>query len=150
MRKINKGVIVHHTAGSIHDSVADIRRFHVEKRGYNDIGYHALISPDGHIAPGRPVWKVGAHCKWHNTGTLGLCFIGYYHPPLNQAVIPAQLKSAAVQIAEWASMYGFSPSLVFPHSKFGATACPGDRIRERIPEIIRMANAEFQKLKGGK
>lgn len=79
MRDINE-IIVHCTATrpdwwqgkSTSEKVDEIRRWHVEDRGWRDIGYHYLIDRDGTVAKGRPVEQVGAHCKGHNTGTIGI------------------------------------------------------------------------------
>jgi hypothetical protein len=148
MRKIDK-IIIHHTAGSLFDTVDDIRHFHIEKRGYNDIGYHAVVTPDGTVCAGRPAWKIGAHCKFHNTGSLGLSFIGFYHPPKNNKLSQLQINGAVQQLVQWCRSYNISPQAIYPHSKFGSTACPGDRIRERMPEIQRLVAAELQKQKIG-
>ena len=38
---------------SLADKVAEIRRWHVQQRGWRDIGYHWVIDRDGAVAPGR-------------------------------------------------------------------------------------------------
>ncbi|MDC2180798.1 N-acetylmuramoyl-L-alanine amidase, partial [Bacteroides thetaiotaomicron] len=40
------------------------------------IGYHFYITRDGEIHPGRPLEKVGAHCRNHNTHSIGICYEG--------------------------------------------------------------------------
>ena len=52
-----------------------ITRWH-RQRGWKGIGYHYLIDRDGTVAEGRPIEKVGAHVKGHNTGSVGVCLIG--------------------------------------------------------------------------
>jgi N-acetylmuramoyl-L-alanine amidase len=46
------------------------------KRGFNDIGYHFLVYLDGSVHAGRPIEKVGAHVAGHNTGTVGIAYVG--------------------------------------------------------------------------
>ena len=46
------------------------------KRGWKDIGYHYYITRDGQVHEGRPVWKIGAHCKDHNKHSIGICYEG--------------------------------------------------------------------------
>ena len=46
------------------------------KRGWKDIGYHYYITRDGQVHEGRPLWKVGAHCKDHNHHSIGICYEG--------------------------------------------------------------------------
>lgn len=83
MRRISE-IIIHCTAtrpewmeaNSTADKVAEIKRWHVDGNGWSDIGYHWLIDRDGTVAPGRPMERDGAHCKGHNTGTVGVSLIG--------------------------------------------------------------------------
>ena len=76
MRKINKHIIhCSDTPDDRHVTVDDIRAWHI-KRGWNDIGYHYIINRDGSLALGRPVEKIGAHCKGNNGDSIGTCLIG--------------------------------------------------------------------------
>lgn len=52
-----------------------IRKMHL-KRGFNDIGYHFVITTDGEVQPGRSLALTGAHVKCHNTDNVGICLIG--------------------------------------------------------------------------
>ena len=52
------------------------RRDHIRHRGFTDIGYHFYITRDGEIHRGRPLEKVGAHCKNHNRHSVGICYEG--------------------------------------------------------------------------
>ena len=52
------------------------RRGHIRHRGFTDIGYHFYITRDGEIHRGRPLEKVGAHCKNHNRHSIGICYEG--------------------------------------------------------------------------
>ena len=76
MRKINQ-IIVHCSATpeckNFHAN--DIDRWHKE-RGFDCIGYHYVIDLDGTIEKGRPIEKVGAHVKGHNSNSIGVCYIG--------------------------------------------------------------------------
>lgn len=76
MRPINLAV-VHCTATPEGKpfTVADIRRMHLA-RGFSDIGYHYLIGLNGEIWTGRPIEKIGAHVKGHNTGSVGISYVG--------------------------------------------------------------------------
>ena len=77
MREIDE-IILHCSAtpeGRHHD-VADIRRWHVDGRGWSDVGYHFCILLDGTVEAGRPVSRQGAHVKGHNKTSIGVCYIG--------------------------------------------------------------------------
>lgn len=56
-------------------SVETIRGWH-KGQGWNDIGYHWVVGLDGVPRPGRPEAQVGAHVSGHNTGTLGVVYVG--------------------------------------------------------------------------
>lgn len=75
-RTINE-VVVHcaATPEGKHFTVADIRAWH-KKRGWSDIGYHYVVYLDGSIQLGRPIGQIGAHVEGHNTGTIGIVYVG--------------------------------------------------------------------------
>lgn len=56
-------------------TVEDIRQWH-KARGFTDVGYHYIIYRDGRVMLGRPVGQIGAHVEGHNTGSIGICYIG--------------------------------------------------------------------------
>ena len=75
-RRIDK-IIVHCSAtpeGKDY-SVDTIRKWHLQ-RGFSDIGYHYIIYRDGSIHTGRDESVIGAHCKGHNSNSIGVCYIG--------------------------------------------------------------------------
>lgn len=73
-----KEIIIHctGTVPSTSTTVEAVRKYHKENNGWKDIGYHYLIYLDGSIHQGRPIDQVGAHCSGHNTGTIGICYVG--------------------------------------------------------------------------
>jgi len=77
MRKINK-IIVHCSATreGQNISVDTIRKWHVEGRGWTDIGYHFYIDLHGDIYKGRDIAKIGAHTKGYNRNSIGICYCG--------------------------------------------------------------------------
>jgi N-acetylmuramoyl-L-alanine amidase len=77
MRTID-AIVVHGawTLPSADIGAAEIRKWHTEGNGWNDIGYHYVIRRDGKIEEGRPVEKAGAHVAGHNETTIGVCLVG--------------------------------------------------------------------------
>lgn len=75
-RKV-KEIIVHCSAtkAGAEFTVEDIRRWH-KQQGWSDVGYHYVVYLDGSIHAGRSVDVAGAHCTGHNTGSIGICYIG--------------------------------------------------------------------------
>ena len=56
-------------------TIEDIRRWH-KQSGYSDIGYHYVVYRNGSVNDGRNVDVAGAHCKNHNSRSIGVCYIG--------------------------------------------------------------------------
>ena len=77
MRQIDK-IIVHCSATREGENfeVSEIRKWHVEGRGWSDIGYHFYIDINGKIWKGRNIDRTGAHCKNHNRNSIGVCYCG--------------------------------------------------------------------------
>ena len=134
MRKI-KEIIIHCSATKEgrNYTVADIDRWHRE-RGFFCIGYHFVIYRDGSIHVGRSVEEVGAHCKGHNTVSIGVCYIG----GLSQDGKPkdtrtpeqkAALKALIEQLKE-----EYPEAEVHGHNEFSAKACPCFDVKEEFGE----------------
>ena len=77
MREINT-IVVHCSATppNMDIGVNEIRKWHVEERGWTDVGYHYVIRRDGTVEEGRPVKRPGAHVKGHNSDSIGVCWVG--------------------------------------------------------------------------
>jgi N-acetylmuramoyl-L-alanine amidase len=77
MRAIDT-IIVHcsDTPTGMFCNAETIRRWHVDERGWDDIGYHFVILPDGTVEDGRPLETPGAHVSGHNSRSIGLCLVG--------------------------------------------------------------------------
>ena len=56
-------------------TVAQIRAMH-KAQGWADIGYHWIIRADGTPEAGRPEGIIGAHVEGHNTGSIGISYVG--------------------------------------------------------------------------
>lgn len=56
-------------------TVQDIDHWH-RQRGFDGIGYHYYITVDGTIWIGRPLSRIGAHCKGYNAHSIGICYEG--------------------------------------------------------------------------
>lgn len=83
-------MIFHHSL-SPDVSAAEIRRWHIA-RGWKDIGYHAVIHPDGRIEDGRDIDEIGAHAYGRNRDSIGVCLIGNFceDEPTLEAIQAAQ------------------------------------------------------------
>jgi hypothetical protein len=148
-------IVVHHTAtpNSADLSVAhayelsrNIQRFHMNGRGWSDIGEQLTISRGGHVMEGRNRslrailagrHAVGAQTLHHNSHTLGIENEGDYM----RTPVPAPLWSSLVSVCAWlCGRYGLNPyAAIVGHRDFNATDCPGDVLYARLPELRRAA-----------
>lgn len=142
-------IVVHHS-GSKDDnyssSLEAIRDFHVNHRGWNDIGYHLLIERvDGKpvLETGRNIYDDGAHCPGMNRKSIGLCFVGNFEIDYMDDDI---LEFGAHTLADLCIEYSIFPVRILPHNKAAlpghATACPGKnfpfiKMIKRVEELLR-------------
>lgn len=137
-------ITVHHTVGAqpldLEDGLQEmilIQRFHQQGRGWNDIGYHFLIDGAGRIYQGRPETMYGAHVRSLNKGNVGISLMGRFHEPRSQNPTPAQFDSL-VALSRWLTRaYGIDPATIAGHRDLGRTACPGDTLYPRLPDLRR-------------
>lgn len=161
-------LVIHHTAGSNSfrvgeeswaDRVRAIWSFHTITRGWGDIGYNYIISPDGTIYEGRAGGDnaVGFH-DTANYGSMGISLIGTY-----ESVDPSpEAQDSLVALLGWkanrndidplgkAYYYGCSISAYCqPYTPSGVlntitghryvtpnyTSCPGQRVVDLMPSI---------------
>ncbi len=144
---------LHHAACCSADNLEDgktqvlwIQDFHQNGRGWNDIGYHFLVDRSGNIYQGRPESVIGAHVGGANTGNIGVCLLGCYHPPETNCfeVMSDESKDAIIRLFGWLSdAYQQNPSVLLGHRDyFGTTSCPGDNVWYRLP-ILRIDIADY-------
>ena len=129
-RKINK-IIVHCSATQEgrHIDVDEIRRWHVEGRGWSDIGYHYVVYLDGTVVEGRPLKRPGAHVKGMNKNSIGVCYIGGVEAqrgPNNKWIAkdtrtPEQKEALENLLCELHQTYG---GTIHGHNEFARKSCP--------------------------
>ena len=134
MRKIDS-IILHCTStpeGKDY-SVAEIRRWHVVGNGWNDIGYHYIVHPDGSVDAGRPVEQIGAHCKGHNSTSIGVAYIGGMTADMKSpkdTMTEAQNASMVQLVRELMQRYRILSSKIYGHREFEQKACPSFDVQD--------------------
>lgn len=133
-------IIIHHSATPDGRALSwrAIHDYHVNIKGWSDIGYHAGIEQieDHFICMfGRPRTLVGAHAKGQNSSSLGFCFVGNFdeRPPG-----PERLRIAARRVlAPWLVDLGAGVDALVAHRHFANKTCPGSRFSmEQLQEIV--------------
>ena len=124
MRTINE-IIVHCTATKegVPVTIADITKWHKQK-GYSTIGYHYVVMIDGKIKGGRDVNISGAHCKGHNSHSIGVCYVGGLSKSgiTKDTRTEAQKKSLVNLLKRLHQLY--PTATIHGHNEFSKKACP--------------------------
>jgi len=126
MREINK-IIVHCSATRENENfdVAEIRKWHVEGRGWSDIGYHFYIDLYGEIHKGRDISKIGAHCKGHNRNSIGICYCGGVEADGKTPKDTRNVEQKEALLAVLRTLKAMFPNAVIhSHKDFANKACP--------------------------
>ena len=124
MRAI-KEIIVHCTATkpTVDWGVKEIRRCHINDKGWADIGYHYVIRLNGFIERGRAEWRQGAHCVGHNRHSIGVCYVGGLDQNGNPSDTrtPAQRRAMLTLLKELTQKYHCE---IHGHNEYSSKACP--------------------------
>lgn len=106
---------------------AEIRRWHMQDRGWRDIGYHWLIDRDGSVLPGRAETVIGAGVEGHNRGVLHLCLIGGHgsaaDDPFSRHFTAGQAFALKKLIAGISTRTRITR--ISGHNEWARKACPG-------------------------
>ncbi|XP_078310961.1 peptidoglycan-recognition protein SC2-like isoform X2 [Crassostrea virginica] len=128
---------VHHTAGNeCHDfnscasTLRGIQNYHMDTRGWSDIGYSFLVGQDGNIYEGRGWHHVGAHTQGYNSRGFAASFMGNFmtHLP-NAASLNAVKNLIACGIQKGFISHSYH---LYGHRDVKTTECPGDRLYHEI------------------
>ena len=122
-------VVVHHTESPTAtqyrgiETVAAVRRFHMEDRGWSDTGYHLMIGPPGDLYLCRPLALEGAHCKGYNTHSIGISYIANFDHE-DPATYPGMALGQAV-VAALLRRFGLGVEAIHFHREYADKTCPG-------------------------
>jgi len=167
------GAVLHHTAGSnsyatpaaAMQQIRNDQRYHMQSRGWCDLGYNFVVDKWGTVYEGRagsvtsPV--VGVHAGGFNTGTVGVSLLGDYStltpPPAvvtavaqvvgwklgGAGVDPTGSMSYATKAGENSRFVNQTVTLprVFAHRDVAYTACPGAAAYAVLPAVRTKARA---------
>lgn len=108
---------------------AEIRRWHVQDRGWKDIGYHWVIDRDGAIMPGRKETVIGAHTADDNKnrGTIGICLLGGHGSSERDQFAENFTAEQDRALRGLIASIGLRTQIkrVMGHNSYAAKACPG-------------------------
>ncbi|MEU8796128.1 N-acetylmuramoyl-L-alanine amidase [Spirillospora sp. NPDC048819] len=114
--------VVHYSEGPTSQSVRSIQDFHMDGRGWADIGYNFLVDVKGRIYEGRGWLVIGAHAPDHNTSGIGVCMIG------RDGDATAAAKRSIRWVYDEAVRRRGRSLKKLGHRDVYATSCPGDEL----------------------
>ncbi|MFM7758636.1 MAG: N-acetylmuramoyl-L-alanine amidase, partial [Crocinitomicaceae bacterium] len=157
-------VIIHHgatpdTYTSGQEIVQSYYNYHVNTLGWTDIGYNYLVDKNGNFFQGRYNPNIttsdvrGAHAGTSNGTSIGINFPGNADITL---ATTAQLDKVKHLLAWWFDFKGLDPlssasfqtqdfgiqtkPRICGHRDIGQTACPGNDLYARLPDLRTSAN----------
>mgnify|MGYP000657493275 CR=1 FL=1 len=132
-----KKVIIHCTDSedSLDFGFRDIDEWHRQNGWLSDsgisCGYHWIVRRNGAIEAGRPETERGAHVKGHNTGSLGIVWVGKKVPG------PKQYNELLKKIREIIDRYGLEVTDVYGHKEFdNKKTCPNLNMHQLRAELL--------------
>jgi hypothetical protein len=114
--------VVHYSEGPTTDTPRQIQDFHMDTRGWSDIGYNFLVDVQGRIYQGRGWLTIGAHATGHNTSAVGVCMIG------RDGDATAAAKQAIRWLYDEACRHAGRTLTRRGHRDVNPTDCPGDQL----------------------
>lgn len=125
------GIVVH-MSDSAWGTEKDVYNWHVNGNGWNDTGYHFVITNDnynnqlklpfmdGAVSAGRNLSKRGAHTrKGYNDTHIGICLMHNSKPTRAQAVTLFKMCESLMH------SYDFTPNMLIGHNEVQNKTCPG-------------------------
>jgi N-acetyl-anhydromuramyl-L-alanine amidase AmpD len=110
--------------------VEEIRRWHIDDNGWEDVGYHIVIRRSGAVETGRDLDAVGAHVRGVNSISVGVCLIG----GVDDDGKPADNFTAAQRVTLDAVLRmlakAYPGAVVRGHRDFAEKACPSFDAKE--------------------
>ncbi len=136
MRTINEAIL-HYSATPENKpfDVRDIYDWHVNGNGWSDVGYHYVIKLDGTIQEGRPISRIGAHCKGHNRGTVGICYIGGGITEGKDTRTEEQKESIGKLLRDLIKDHGICK--ISGHNQYSTKNCPGFDVPKEYSYLIK-------------
>ena len=136
-RKINE-IIIHCTATEYYLPVKKTHLFkwHVVERGFKDIGYHYVIDQCGNIIRCRPVAEVGAHCKGHNSKSIGICYVGGLKNDMPADTRTLEQKESLHQLIQGLCIT-FPIIKITGHDEYSNKSCPCFDAKKEYSHLIK-------------
>lgn len=134
-------LVLHHSAGQDGgpETVRAIQRFHMRTRGWSDIAYTWLYSPELRtFFEGRGPGVAQAAQSGHNRNSHSVCVLGNFE---REPVLITTIEDLGVW-ARWHRKAGHGPGQYIGHRQLGTTACPGTNLFNQLGRINDLADGD--------
>jgi hypothetical protein len=125
-----QGVVIHESASpqGRGDDAETIHGWHLA-RGWDGIGYHFVITEDGEVQQGRPIYWSGAHANGYNH-YVGICLIGQDGKYMYKQILALQDLLAKLVWTE-----ALDPANIIGHNQISNKSCPGFNVPQFVEGI---------------
>jgi len=136
-------LVMHHTVGSdgpFFPALQSVESQHINGR-YDDFAYNGAVSAvEPYHTDGRgPTVLGGATGNGVDSRSLSIVALGDFHNAGRTAATDLLVSNTADLIVRWIKVGHVSPSFTLdPHRRHYATACCGDRLVNRLPDITKL------------
>lgn len=108
-------------------TIASMWKYHTETRGWQDIGQHFSVAPDGLIWDGRPLEKDPAGITGHNAGGIMFEMIGNFDKG-EESLEGKQLDAVIAAVRVLKKKFNLTYDDIVFHREHSAKTCPGTGI----------------------
>lgn len=117
-RKNTEKLVIHHARHST-CTVEDVHKWHLNN-GWSGIGYHYFVDKKGKVFQGRPEEMIGAHCRYYNNESIGICVQGNYE----SEYMPEEQYLGLLSLVRFL-YFKYELDYVYNHNDLNGTLCPG-------------------------
>jgi hypothetical protein len=141
-RQTPSRIVIHHAGVNWPeraDAVQKVRNLQAwgqREKGWPDLPYHFLISPDGRVFEGRdPFYRPQSNTSYDMQGVLNVQLFGNFE---EQAVTANQTEALLELLLYLCQRYQVSPARISTHldEAPGQTTCPGRNLIDRLPAVL--------------
>lgn len=105
------------------------------KRGWSGIGYHFVIRLDGTLEFGRKIGDIGAHVAGHNSGSIGICYVGGLRDDKPCDTMTSPQEMTFIRLVN-SLRFVLGPLALHGHNEFANKACPSFDVRKKFSWMV--------------
>jgi hypothetical protein len=131
-------IVIHHSGnGGITDPL-EIEEEHMGDKGWDDVGYHYMVRPNGSIYEGRFLAFKGSHVEAANSNKIGILVMGDFEANIwdDDDEVTAQQWTATIALVKTLKKYFTKITLLGGHKDYKpSTECPGDILYGQLDDL---------------